>query len=148
MFLRPKGRHPHSPWTLGYAADVTPEPAAAKEPPLEEPTTDDDADDDYDEAGLDYSKIYISEDLTRQRQLIFWKCREAKKSKKIRDCWTTDGQIIIRECKQGYSHKLAQWPGEYSIDKMWIWYMRYMYIRLCLWDTHAPSRVHICAIFI
>ena len=95
--LRPGGRHPHSPWTLGDAAGVTSQPAAAKEPPPEEPTTDDDADDDYDEAGLDYSKIYISEDLTRQRQFIFWKCREAKKSKKIRDCWTTEGQINIRD---------------------------------------------------
>ena len=95
--LLPGGRHPHSPWTLGGAAGVTSEPEAAKEPPPEDPTTDDDADDDYDEAGLDYSKIYISEDLTRQRQFIFWKCREAKKSKKMRDCWTTDGQIIIRD---------------------------------------------------
>ena len=53
-------------------------------------------DDDADNTDMDYSKIYISEDLTRQRQFIFWKTRQAKKTHKIKDCWTTDGQIIIR----------------------------------------------------
>ena len=103
--LRPGGRHPRSPWTLGDAAGVTSESAEAEVPPHGESAiaTDDNTttnvdgdDDDADNTDMDYSKIYISEDLTRQRQFIFWKTRQAKKTYKIKDCWTTDGQIIIR----------------------------------------------------
>ena len=103
--LRPGGRHPRSPWTLGDAAGVTSESAEAEVPPHGESATatDDNTttnvdgdDDDADNTDMDYSKIYISEDLTRQRQFIFWKTRQAKKTHRIKDCWTTDGQIIIR----------------------------------------------------
>ena len=80
--LRPVGRHPHAP----FAAEETDNTA----------TNDDDADNDSD-THTDYSKVFISEDLTRDRQFMFWRARRAKKSKKIRDSWTTDGQIILRD---------------------------------------------------
>ena len=86
--LRPGGRHPRSPWTLGDAAGVTSESAEVEVPPHGESATAtndntttnvDGDDDDADNTDMDYSKIYISEDLTRQRQFIFWKTRQAKK---------------------------------------------------------------------
>ena len=88
--LRPGGRHPHAPWTLGDAAgraqapDVTEAPSAA-EATDNTATNDDDADNDSD-TDTDYSKVFISEDLPRDRQFMFWRARRAKKSKKIRDC--------------------------------------------------------------
>ena len=90
---------------IGNAAGVTSESAEAEVRPHGESATatDDNTttsvdgdDDDTDNTDMDYSKKYISEDLTRQRQFIFWKTRQAKKTRKIKDCWTTDGQIIIR----------------------------------------------------
>ena len=73
--LRPGGRHPHAPWTLGDAAglaqapDTTEAPSAAEETE-DTGTNDDDADNDSD-THTDYSKFFISEDLTRDRQFMF-----------------------------------------------------------------------------
>ena len=147
--LRPGGRHPRSPWTLGDAAGVTSESAEAEVPPHGESATatDDNTttsvdgdDDDADNTDMDYSKIYISEDLTRQRHFIFWKTTQAKKTRKIKDCWTTDGQIIIRN----NANKII------SINSLndlinntytrYEWFI-YMCANLRLWHTHE----HVCA---
>ena len=96
--LRPGGRHPLAPWTLGDAAGLAQAPADTEASPAtnDDTATDDDNEDDSD-SNIDYSKIFISEDLTKNRQFMFWKARLAKKNKKIRDCWTNDGQIILRD---------------------------------------------------
>ena len=70
--FRPRGRHPHSPWTLDDTAGVTSDPAAAEAPPPEEPTADDDAVDDYGNGtGLDYSKNTFQRTLTGKGDLYF-----------------------------------------------------------------------------
>ena len=61
-------------------------------PPKNDP---DDVNDNEDE--IDYTKVFISEDLTRNRQFILWKARLAKKKHIIRDCWTTAGQILLKD---------------------------------------------------
>ena len=40
--------------------------------------------------------IYINEDLTKIRANLIWKARLLKKDKKISDCWTHDGTILIK----------------------------------------------------
>ena len=96
--LRPGRRHPLAPWTLGDAAGLAQAPADTEASPAtnDDTATDDDNADDSD-SNIDYSKIFISEDLTKNRQFMFWKARRAKKNKKIRDRWTNDGQIILRD---------------------------------------------------
>ena len=110
--LRPGGRHPDQPWTLGVAAGLAPttmpandltiphdseserpvqpdnEPRQPASSEGESPTIID---------NMDFSKVFISEDLTRNRQYLLWRARLAKKNKKLNDCWSHDGQIIIKD---------------------------------------------------
>ena len=101
LFSAQGGRHPHATWTLGDAAGLAQAPDNTEAPSAAEATdntatNDDDADNDSD-TDTDYFKVFFLEDLTRDRQFMFRRARRAKKSKKIRDYWTTDGQIILRD---------------------------------------------------
>ena len=40
--------------------------------------------------------IFINEDLTRARVQLLYHARQAKKKKQINDCWTVDGQLLIK----------------------------------------------------
>ena len=42
--------------------------------------------------------LYINEDLTSKRATLMWKARQAKRAKKISDCWSVDGRLFIRTC--------------------------------------------------
>ena len=46
---------------------------------------------------VDPSKVFITEDLTRTRQYVLWKARCAKRNKRIKDCWSNDGQILVKD---------------------------------------------------
>ena len=43
--------------------------------------------------------IYINEDLTKYRSNLLWKARVKKKDKMINDCWSYDGNILIKDSK-------------------------------------------------
>ena len=47
--------------------------------------------------GLKDTKIYVSDDLTRQRADLFNKTRQKKKKKLCSQCWTFDGKIFLRK---------------------------------------------------
>lgn len=40
--------------------------------------------------------VYLNEDLTAKRSTLLWSARQAKKSKKIDGCWSSDGRLFIR----------------------------------------------------
>ena len=40
--------------------------------------------------------IFINEDLTKTRGSLLFEARKANKTNKIMDCWSSDGQIIIK----------------------------------------------------
>ena len=40
--------------------------------------------------------IFINEDLTKTRVGLLYQARTAKREKRINDCWTVDGQILIK----------------------------------------------------
>ena len=40
--------------------------------------------------------VFINEDLTTLRSRLFYKARQLKKRKIIQDCWTYDGQLLIK----------------------------------------------------
>ena len=42
------------------------------------------------------TNIFINEDLTKTRATLAWKSRILKREKKIRDTWTRDGMIFIK----------------------------------------------------
>ena len=44
----------------------------------------------------DVAKVYINEDLTAARSSLLWQARQRKKSKAIGDCWSHDGQVLIK----------------------------------------------------
>ena len=41
-------------------------------------------------------KIFIYEDLTKSRSNLLWNARKVKREKKIEDCWSWDGTILIK----------------------------------------------------
>lgn len=41
-------------------------------------------------------KIFINEDLTAARSALFFKARQMRKEKRITDCWTSDGKILVK----------------------------------------------------
>ena len=87
--LRPGGRHSDASWTLGMAAGLTGDsrasPGVSANDAADESDGDaagnDPDDDDETEDDIDYTKVYISEDLTRNRQYLLWKARMAKNKK-------------------------------------------------------------------
>ena len=42
-------------------------------------------------------RIYVNEDLTRLRANLVYKARKLKREKKLDDCWTHDGQVLIKD---------------------------------------------------
>ena len=42
------------------------------------------------------NRIFVNEDLTRRRSSLLYKARQLKKTKHIMDCWSYDGQILIK----------------------------------------------------
>ena len=47
-------------------------------------------------AKLSGSDLHLNEDLTRKREHLLWLARMAKKARKIDDCWTSDGRVLLR----------------------------------------------------
>ena len=43
--------------------------------------------------------VFINEDLTRSRSRLLFRCRLLKRSKKILDCWSHDGRLLIKDCQ-------------------------------------------------
>ena len=41
-------------------------------------------------------RIWINEDLTKTRSELLWRARVTKKERKIVDCWSSDGKILIK----------------------------------------------------
>ena len=41
--------------------------------------------------------VWINEDLTKSRAEMLWRARTAKKDRKIVDCWSSDGRIMIKK---------------------------------------------------
>ena len=41
-------------------------------------------------------RLFVNEDLTKERSNLFFSARKLKKEKKIQDAWTFDGQIIVK----------------------------------------------------
>ena len=62
---------------------------------------------------LKEKKIFINEDLTKKRVKLLYKLRQLKKEKAILDCWTSDGQILIKT-KRG---QVQQINGEEDLLK-------------------------------
>ena len=48
------------------------------------------------EAG-ERQQIYINEDLTQKRSKLLWQARKFKSDKRISDCWSWDGNILIKD---------------------------------------------------
>ena len=44
-----------------------------------------------------HARIFINEDLTARRATIAFKARELKKQRKIQDCWTHSGRILVKD---------------------------------------------------
>ena len=40
--------------------------------------------------------VYVNEDLTRRRAALAKKTRQLKKSRKINDCWTFNGKVVVK----------------------------------------------------
>ena len=49
-----------------------------------------------DDADIDYSDFFISNDLTCHKKFLVRRARRAKRNENIHDCWFYDGQIIIK----------------------------------------------------
>ena len=118
--LRPGGRSSHRPWNLGTAAGITgadptafpplsgdaaaqpPNGDAAAQPPNGDAAatgtnTTPPAPDPDQNASDDYKNIFINEDLTRNRQFLLFQCRNARKKGDVKEAWSHDGKILIKD---------------------------------------------------
>lgn len=43
------------------------------------------------------SPLFINEDLTKKRANLLWCCRRAKHNLQLKDCWTSDGRVLIKD---------------------------------------------------
>lgn len=65
-----------------------------------------DATDDTDEAGpsllpmIKDCRIFLNEDLTQRRSHLLYLCRQAKKDRRLTDCWSVDGILRIKTNSQ------------------------------------------------
>ena len=146
--LRPGGRHPHAPWTLGDAAglaqapDTTEAPSAAEETE-DTGTNDDDADSDSD-THTDYSKVFFGRFDTRQTIHVL-------------EGQTGDGQIVLRD----NNNKIIPISTMKDLDEMgmlsdWVPYMEMwlltvhmsMYVsqHLTLESMYGYSLIYVCGI--
>ena len=74
--LRKGGRDPNRPWGIQTAANVE-----ADDQPVQP---------------QQHLQVFINEDLTKNRANLLWKARNKKRAKRIYDCWTYDGQVLIK----------------------------------------------------
>lgn len=51
----------------------------------------------YNDGKEQHTRIFINEDLTARRATIAFKTRELKKQRKIQDCWTYSGRILVKD---------------------------------------------------
>ena len=51
----------------------------------------------YNDGKEQHTRIFINEDLTARRATIAFKTREQKKQRKIQDCWTYSGRILVKD---------------------------------------------------
>lgn len=56
---------------------------------------------------LDGTQLYLNEDLTKKRNHLFWCTRMAKRNKQVKDCWTIDGRVIVRDLNN-VTHELRK----------------------------------------
>ena len=83
--LHPKGQHSDAPRTLGIAAGLLETSTASAGLPNNDSANESDGNgNDLDDVNdseneIDYTKVFSSEDLTKNRQFILWKARLAKK---------------------------------------------------------------------
>ena len=47
-----------------------------------------------------FSNVYINEDLTRLRSKLFWHVRQIAKNASIKQYWTTNGKIFVKDVKE------------------------------------------------
>ena len=40
--------------------------------------------------------LYLNEDVTRNRSWLLWQARKMKRNKLIKDAWTADGKILVK----------------------------------------------------
>ena len=55
----------------------------------------------------DFPNVYVNEDLTRARSKILYQARCKKRANKIKDCWSADGRICIKD-KDNKIHNVTQ----------------------------------------
>ena len=51
----------------------------------------------YNDGKEQHTRIFINEDLTARRATIAFKTRQLKKQRKIQDCWTYSGRILVKD---------------------------------------------------
>lgn len=61
-----------------------------------------------------HNRIYVNEDLTTVRAKRFWQLRQMKTSQQIKDCWTFDGRLLVKDNR----NLIQQINCEADIDKL------------------------------
>lgn len=85
VLLNPRRRHgpPSDPWRMNDTPDN--EEAAASLPQTDPGP------------GAGRQAVFINEDLTSSKAKLLWQARQAKRDSKIKDCWSTNGNVLIKD---------------------------------------------------
>ncbi|MPD06411.1 hypothetical protein E2C01_102225 [Portunus trituberculatus] len=59
--------------------------------------------------GAGRQAVFINEDLTSSKAKLLWQARQAKRDSKINDCWSTNGNVLIKD-KHNRVHHIKVLP--------------------------------------
>jgi exosome complex exonuclease DIS3/RRP44 len=57
--------------------------------------------------------IFINEDLTKFRSNLLWKARQMKRDKRLNDCWSYDGRIVVKN----FQNKITTIFTEFDLNQ-------------------------------
>jgi len=58
-------------------------------------------------SALKGSNIFLNEDLTKKRNNLLYSARVQKRSRHLKECWSSDGRILVKDL-QGNTHQLKR----------------------------------------
>ena len=94
----------------------------------------------------DGATVYVNEDVTCRRAALAKKTRQLKMSRKIYDCWTFTGKVIVKKAVDGVVKEIrpdfdltGYWTGDADwLPTTWIlWYQHFLFY-FCIHKSVLP----------
>ena len=67
--------------------------------------------------------VFVIDDLTKTRSHLLYECRKVKKNGKIKETWSIDGNILIRD----KASRVSQINNIRDLEKQAVWHLTHTY---------------------